>query len=116
MGAPRCTALANALSDSKSRGTIAPTIQLLSRTDSRAMVYMDTMQIQIFTFFTTNFKQIYKFEVMCQELFMNDVINFGGTKTSLFLSYSSLEIFDPIGLARYKFPESESCLAEFILC
>ena len=39
---------------------------------------------------------------------MNDV-NFGGTKTSLFLSYSSPEIFDPIGLARYKFPESESC-------
>ena len=39
---------------------------------------------------------------------MNDV-NFEGTKTSLFLSYSSLEIFDPIGLARYKFPESESC-------
>ena len=67
---------------------------------------MDTLQFQIFSFFTTNFKQIYKFEVMCQGLFMNDVINFGGTKTSLFLSYSSLEIFDSIGLERYKFPES----------
>ena len=60
LGAPRCTALDNALSDSESRGTIAPTIQLLSRTDSRAMVYMDTMQFQIFSFFTTNFEQIYK--------------------------------------------------------
>ena len=63
-----------------------------------------------------NFKQIYKFEVMCQGLFMNDVINFGGTKTSLFLSYSSLEFFDSIGLERYKFPESESCLTEVIFC
>ena len=47
---------------------------------------------------------------------MNDVINFGGTKTSFLLSYSFLEIFDPIGLVRYKFPESDSCLTEVIFC